>query len=321
MAIMPFVPDTAPQRKSRFVSDAPKTATDLPPIPDTPLPPAPKPAEQRHPMDTRGETFSESFDRFPGRVGELLKGAGETALSGITGTIASAANLANQLTGVNHLLKEDNETPAQYQARMREAYTYQPRSAVGKDLADIAGKTVGRVIEEGSNYAGEKTGDLEVAEFLKDVSAVAPAAGALKKVAKAPQPAAVYDGKPRVTDARSNLIPEDPKRRLREAGFVFRESDRRGMEPSVVNNKANLAEKVAGSEELGKDMTTRNQVLATRLAGKGAGFGDKITAITPKMLEKGRTPHIAKYEEVGQTVGKFRSSDAFRKALGTRPHS
>jgi hypothetical protein len=317
---MPFVPDDeilttpAAPKKSRFAPD--KAPAPAAPVDNDILssggmdqlsrtgsalaPSAPKKAP------TQGDYLKSAVTRLP----ELVGGVGETILSGLTGAAASASNLVNAATGAKELFKTPGASDEDYYAQARENSTYSPRTQIGKDIGEGFTNTVGKVIEGGAQGVEQLTGSPVARELFTDaVNVAGTAAGgrAAKPKPKAEKP------------TTKTKISETPVESLEAGGFAVGPRDKRAINPTqkgTLKDKAVSAlEGIAGREEVGDLRALNNQGTITKHIGKGLGFGDKITAITPTMLETKRAPHVAKHGEVGQTVGKFKSSEEFGRAL------
>lgn len=247
-----------------------------------------------------------------GRIPEAVAGVGETVLSGLTGAAASASNLVNAVTGAKELFKAPGASDADYYAAARNNLTYEPRTQVGKDIGTAFSNTVGKVVEGAGQGVEQLTGSPEARELFTDMVNVAGTAAGVRgtKAAKGPKaPEKVVKSK----------ISETPVESLEAGGFAVGPRDKRALKPteksSLKDKTLSALEGVAGREEVADLRALNNQGTTTKHIGKGLGFTDKITAITPKMLEAKRGPHIDKYGEVGRTVGKFKPSDEFGRAL------
>lgn len=313
---MPFVPDevTAPAptaKRPRFVPDAPvnndilsDAGMDQLSRTGSALAPA-----QPKKVPTQGDYAAAAVKRLP----ELVGGVGETILSGLTGAAASASNIVNAVTGAKEFFKAPGASDADYYAEARDNLTYSPRTQVGKDIGEGFANTVGKVVGSGAQGVEQLTGSPAARELFTDAVNVGGAAAGVRG-AKAAKPAPKPDALPVRTK-----ISETPVPSLKEGGYALGPRDKRAIAPTqkgTLKDKAVSAlEGIAGREEVADLRALNNQGTTTKHIGRGLGFSDKITAITPKMLETKRAPHIAKYGEVGQTVGKFKPSDEFSRAL------
>ena len=301
----------------------------------------PTPGETPEQAKSRRDQY---YKENPETIGSVAKGLaksalgiGEGILNQVTGgVVAPAARLTARAIGMNYWDRESEDqfqkrqaahpelalhrqTPEEYIQQTGEDVTYTPRLKEGKLAAEIPGNVVEAAVKP-LNKAARKVIGTEPMNAL-DEFAASPSGRVIQDVvgvagAAIPAKGAFAPKKPGMHDFPkgdvTTKISETPKESLRAAGFKFREVDRPLDKPSKTKK---FVEKAAGSKELASDFNTHNQQLATRLAAKDMGMGDKVTAITPTMFEKAAAPHIAKYGEVGDAVGKFSPSPEFSSSL------
>lgn len=192
----------------------------------------------------------------------------------------------------------------------RKFFEHQPQGAAGRAAGEGMGALfapVGELVQAGGRGVAEVTG-MSPERGEAAINTALMAAPFVKGGPKAPS-------KP----APKTKVSETPVESLRAAGFKFRPSDVRALEPGRKQSVASTAERLGGSETLRKSILLENQSTATKLATEELGLPKGTVRITPSTLDKLRAPEIKVYGDVGQTVGKFQPSAEFSAALDAVP--
>lgn len=247
-----------------------------------------------------------------------LFGVGEAALNLGSGLVAkTAGDVAGLGTIAGSALGFTNKDPRQVQQQVSEGLTYQPRSTLGKNVAEynplaLVGKGVGAV----ANAAGNAIGGGADADTLRG------AAGNLTREALQQAPgfiAPALKGKITARTAATeadlaaqkaaNVKTDAQLTAAREKGYVF--------PPGVSGNAGPLAsffQGVAGSTKLDYGASFKNQKVTNNLIKKELGIsGDK--ALSVEALDDLREKYSKPYEDVKKTVPTLRTTPEFKQAL------
>lgn len=242
---------------------------------------------------------------------EALLNMGSGLVAKTAGDIAGLGTIAGSALG---LTKRD---PRQVQEDVSKGLTYEPRSTLGKAVAENnplawIGKGVGAVADAAGNaIGGGASGDTlrgAAGNFTREALQQAPGfiAPALKKpIANrlATQEAAAAAEKAANASRDANVAA------AREKGYV--------LPPGVAGNGGILAsffQGVAGSTKLDYASSFKNQKVTNNLIKKELGLpGEK--ALTVEALEDLRDKYSKPYEDVKKAVPTLRTTPEFKQAL------
>lgn len=280
---MAFVPDSTEvkatpvvARQSRFAPDAPVAAEPVAP-PARPV--QPKPVTSMQHVKRAGRLLVNH---------PLTTGIGmaENALSGVTGGVGA---VVEAVTG-----KDPGSVDI----------AYRPRTAAGKEIAELTGEEGTKVGEVFDKVAG--TGPLAqtLKERLPQAAAAAgtvAGAGALAKPVLTPKP------KPTIT-----ALTDDPIANARAVGYETRPSDVRVTDPSK-KTPGVRREGLQDPAELKQDIGLKNQAKTTQLAAEDIGASTK-NKLMPEEFERLREPHMKVYEGVEKAVAGAEQLPEFTKA-------
>jgi hypothetical protein len=247
-----------------------------------------------------------------------LFGVGEAALNLGSGLVAkTAGDVAGLGTIAGSALGLTNRDPRQVQQDVTKGLTYQPRSTLGKNVAEynplaLAGKGIGAV----ANAAGNAVGGGADADTLRG------AAGNLTREVLQQAPgfvAPAFKGKiaARTAQAEADLAAQKAANAPRDAAVMAAREKGYALPPSVSGNTGPLAsffQGVAGSTKLDYGASFKNQKVTNNLIKKELGLpGDK--ALSVEALEDLREKYSKPYEDVKKTVPTLRTTPEFKQAL------
>lgn len=259
---------------------------------------------------------AESESRLP-KLNNIF-GLGEAALnlgSGIIGKTAGDVVGLGALAANAAGLTERN--PQDLQRQVTEGLTYQPRSTLGKNVAEynplaLLGKAVGAVADvSGSAVGGGASSDtLRGAAGNLTREAIQQAPGFIAPALKKPIAGRVASQEAALSAERAANAPRDANiAAAREKGYV--------LPPGVTGNAGPLAsffQGAAGSTKLDYGSSFKNQKVTNNLIKKELGLpGEKALSIDA--LEDLRAKYSKPYEDVKKSVPTLRTTPEFRKAL------
>lgn len=247
-----------------------------------------------------------------------LLGFGEAALNLGSGLVAKTAGDVAGLGAIaGSALGLTKRDPRQVQEDVTKGLTYEPRSTLGKNVAEynplaLIGKGVGAI----ANAAGNAIGGGADADTLRG------AAGNLTREALQQAPGFIAPALKGKIGARTAAVESDLAAQkaanvktdaqltaAREKGYVF--------PPGVSGNAGPLAsffQGVAGSTKLDYGASFKNQKVTNNLIKKELGIsGDK--ALSVEALDDLREKYSKPYEDVKKTVPTLRTTPEFKQAL------
>lgn len=126
---------------------------------------------------------------------------------------------------------------------------------------------------------------------------------------------ALRGGKAPVAPKALGTMADNPVAAARAFGDKVRPSDIAKAEPETSVKTTRYAEGAAGSKQLRERLMEHNQKNGTAKGLEDIGIAKTEPRVTPKLLDKASQPALAKYREVGRTVGQFDPTDAFNGDL------
>lgn len=254
--------------------------------------------------------------RLPGA--NNLFGIGEAALNLGSGLVAkTAGDVAGLGTIAGSALGLTKKDPRQVQEDVTKGLTYEPRSTLGKNVAEynplaLIGKGVGAV----ANAAGDAIGGGQAGDTLRG------AAGNLTREALQQAPGFIAPGlkKPiaaRVASQEAALAAEKAANAPKDAAISAAREKGYVLPPGVAGNAGPLAsffQGVAGSTKLDYGASFKNQKVTNNLVKKELGLpGEK--ALSVEALDDLRTKYSKPYEDVKKAVPTLRTTPEFKQAL------
>lgn len=282
---MAFVPDVAPETKSRFVPDS--------------QPEADPPSKAR----VAFEKVSQFLRDLPG-MGVVNQAA--TGLANVGGTItAGLTGLGSLATDPLTLLAPDL---ALQQASER---TQKVRDALHVDAAP-SGDVLLKGMEKGVGALGKVTAPIDraienagpgvstfvpaAADFVDQVSQVLPfgAKGMQSAIRTAANP--TQAAREAVGAANASVAPGSAEA-ARAAGIKLRPSDVK-MNDVTASPRGMTAERVGGSQIMRQETSMANQPTVQRLANKALGLDESVAKLEPDVLAENRKAAFAVYDKV-----------------------
>lgn len=247
-----------------------------------------------------------------------LFGLGEAALNLGSGLAAkTAGDIAGLGTIAGSALHLTNRDPRQVQEDVTKGLTYQPRSTLGKTVAEynplaLVGQGVGKV----ANLAGEAIGGGADADTLRGAAgnltreAIQQAPGFIAPALKKPIAARAASQEAALAAEKAANAPKDAAvAAAREKGYV--------LPPGVAGNASPLAsffQGAAGSTKLDYASSFKNQKVTNNLIKKELGLpGEKALSIDA--LDDLREKYSKPYEDVKKSVPTLRTTPEFKQAL------
>lgn len=267
---------------------------------------APKPASKPQVEESRLPGLNNLFG-----VGEAALNLGSGLVAKTAGDVAGLGTIAGSALGLT------NKDPRQVQQQVSEGLTYQPRSTLGKNVAEynplaLVGKGVGAV----ANAAGNAIGGGADADTLRG------AAGNLTREALQQAPgfiAPALKGKigARTAAAEADLAAQKAANAPKDAALTAAREKGYVLPPGVSGNAGPLSsffQGVAGSTKLDYGASFKNQKVTNNLIKKELGLpGDK--ALSLEALDDLREKYSKPYEDVKKTVPTLRTTPEFKQAL------
>lgn len=247
-----------------------------------------------------------------------LFGVGEAALNMGSGLVAkTAGDVAGLGTIAGSALGLTKRDPRQVQEDVTKGLTYEPRSTLGKNVAEynplaLVGQGIGKV----AGAAGEAVGGGQAGDTLRGAAgnltreALQQAPGFIAPALKKPIAARTAAAEAKLAaEKTANLKTDAQLTAAREKGYVF--------PPGVSGNAGPLAsffQGVAGSTKLDYGASFKNQKVTNNLIKKELGLpGAKALSIDA--LEDLRDKYSKPYEDVKKAVPNLKTTPEFRSAL------
>lgn len=223
----------------------------------------------------------------------IASGIGGQVAGGLAGLASIPANLLRGQSLQNAVANSGNTVSS-----VENALTYEPRTAVGHDIANVVQYPFQK-LGEAADYAGGKVTDLTgsplagtaVNTAINSIPMLLGAKGGFKS------PVA-EDFASRVPEAVANA---------RQAGFK--------LTPTQAQSglAGRVAESLSSHAKLERDISRKNAQAVDAAAGREIGISGPVTA---EALQAAKAPHNAVYDEVG-SLGTIPTDAAYRQALGT----
>lgn len=223
----------------------------------------------------------------------IASGIGGQVAGGLAGLASIPANLLRGQSLQNAVANSGNTVSS-----VENALTYEPRTAVGHDIANVVQYPFQK-LGEAADYAGGKVTDLTGSPLAGTavntaINSIPMLLGA-KGDFKAP---AASDFASRVPEAVANA---------RQAGFK--------LTPTQAQSglAGRVAESLSSHAKLERDISRKNAQAVDAAAASEVGINGPVTAET---LQAAKAPHNAVYDEVS-SIGSILTDPAYRQALGT----
>lgn len=261
-----------------------------------------KPAESKSRLPKLNNIFG---------LGEAALNLGSGIIGKTAGDVAGLGTLAANAAG----LTERN--PQDVQKQVTEGLTYQPRSTLGKTVAEynplaLIGKGVGAVADAAGNAiaGGQDADTLRGAAGNLARETIQQAPGFIAPALKKPIAARVASQEAALAAEKAENAPRDASvAAAREKGYV--------LPPGVTGNAGPLAsffQGVAGSTKLDYGASFKNQKVTNSLVKKELGLpGEKALSI--EALDDLREKYGKAYEDVKKSVPTLRTTAEFKQAL------
>jgi hypothetical protein len=254
---------------------------------------------------TRAQPTPRPFFEAPKSVADVLgpleaaahiaSGIGGQVAGGLAGLASIPANLLRGQSLQNAVANSGNTVSS-----VENALTYEPRTAVGHDIANVVQYPFQK-LGEAADYAGGKVTDLTGSPLAGTavntaINSIPMLLGA-KGDFKAP---AASDFASRVPEAVANA---------RQAGFKL--TPTQAQVPHALAGR--IAESLSSHAKLERDISRKNAQAVDAAAGREIGINGPVTA---ESLNAAKAPHNAVYDEVS-SLGTIPTDAAYRQALGT----
>lgn len=244
-------------------------------------------------------------------LGEAALNLGSGLAAKTAGDIAGLGTIAGSALG---LTKRD---PRQVQEDVTKGLTYEPRSTLGKNVAEynplaLVGQGIGKV----ANAAGNAVGGGAAGDTLRGAAgnfareALQQAPGFIAPALKKPIASRLASQEAAAAAEKAANAPRDANvAAAREKGYV--------LPPGVAGNGGPLAsffQGVAGSTKLDYASSFKNQKVTNNLIKKELGLpGEKALSIDA--LDDLREKYSKPYEDVKKAVPTLRTTPEFKQAL------